>query len=120
MTKHGLSETQAWNLLNTMQDQTSLEELLNALRNKDSDKTKQELLRELEAPAYRVRIERLQDLLRQVDTVMQEVYQHLIPVFFRTFAKIHIIIQSIVSKNGRDTDLAFQISARSRLARYFP
>lgn len=75
MTKHGLSETQAWNLLNTMQDQTSLEELLNALRNKDSDKTKQELLRELETPAYRVRIERLQDLLRQVDTVMQEVYQ---------------------------------------------
>ena len=75
MTKHGLSETQAWNLLNTMQDQTSLEELLNALRNKDSDKTKKELLRELEAPAYRVRIERLQDLLRQVDTVMQEVYQ---------------------------------------------
>lgn len=75
MTKHGLSETQAWNLLNTIQDQTSLEELMNALRNKDSDKTKQELLRELEAPAYRVRIERLQDLLRQVDTVMQEVYQ---------------------------------------------
>lgn len=75
MTKYGLSETQAWNLLNTMQDQTSMEELLNALRNKDSDKTKQELLRELEAPAYRVRIERLQDLLRQVDTVMQEVYQ---------------------------------------------
>ena len=75
MTKHGLSETQAWNLLNTIQNQTSLEELMNALRNKDSDKTKQELLRELEAPAYRVRIERLQDLLRQVDTVMQEVYQ---------------------------------------------
>ena len=75
MTKHGLSETQAWNLLNTMQDQTSLEELLNALRNKDSDKTKQELVRELEAPAYRVRIERLQDLLQQVDRVMQEVYQ---------------------------------------------
>lgn len=75
MTKHGLSETQAWNLLNTMQDQTSIEELLNALRNKDSDKTKQELLRELEAPAYRVRIERLQDLLQQVDRVMQEVYQ---------------------------------------------
>lgn len=75
MTKHGLSETQAWNLLNTMQDQASLEELLNALRNKNSDKTKQDLLRELEAPAYRARIERLQDLLRQVDTVMQEVYQ---------------------------------------------
>ena len=75
MTKHGLSETQAWNLLNTMQGQTSLEELLNALRNKDSDKTKQELFRELEAPAYRARMERLKDLLHQVDAVMQETYR---------------------------------------------
>lgn len=74
MTKHGLSETQAWNLLNTMQDKNSLEELRNALKNKDSDKTKQELLQELEAPAYRARMERLQDLLQQMDTVMQNVY----------------------------------------------
>lgn len=74
MTKHGLSETQAWNLLNTMQDKSSLEELRNALKNKDSDKTKQELLRELEAPAYRARMERLQNLLQQMDTVMQNVY----------------------------------------------
>lgn len=75
MTKYGLSETQAWNLLNTLQDQTSLEELLNALKNKDSDKTKQQLLQELEAPAYRARMERLKDLLQQVDTIMQETYQ---------------------------------------------
>ena len=75
MTKHGLSETQAWNLLNTLQDKTSLEELRKALKNKDSDKTKQELLRELEAPAYRARMERLQDLLQQMDTVMQNVYR---------------------------------------------
>ena len=74
MTKHGLSETQAWNLLNTLQDKTSLEELRKALKNKDSDKTKQELLRELEAPAYRARMERLQNLLQQMDTVMQNVY----------------------------------------------
>ena len=75
MTKHGLSETQAWNLLNTLQDKTSLEELRKVLKNKDSDKTKQELLRELEAPAYRARMERLQDLLQQMDTVMQNVYR---------------------------------------------
>lgn len=75
MTKYGLSETQAWNLLNTLQDQTSLEELMNALKNKDSDKTKQQLLQELEAPAYRARMERLKDLLQQVDTIMQETYQ---------------------------------------------
>ena len=76
MTKHRLVRTgqQAWNLLNIMQDKSSLEELRNALKNKDSDKTKQELLRELEAPAYRARMERLQDLLQQIDTVMQNVY----------------------------------------------
>ena len=50
-------------------------ELIQELKNKDSGENKQELIKELEAPAYRFRLERLQDLLRQVDTVMQNVYQ---------------------------------------------
>lgn len=75
MTKHKLSETEAWRLLNSIQDKNSIEKLLLELKNKDSGKNKQELLRELEAPAYRARLERLQDLLQQVDTVMQNVYQ---------------------------------------------
>lgn len=74
MKKHRLSETDAWNLINTMQDRTSLDELMQALKNKDPDKDRKELLAELEAPAYRARMDRLKELLLQVDTVMTEVY----------------------------------------------
>lgn len=75
MTKHKLSQTEAWNLLNRMQDKDSIQNLLMELKNKDSGENKQELIKELEAPAYRARIERLQDLLQQVDAVMKNVYQ---------------------------------------------
>ena len=76
MTKHKLSETEARRLLDTLQDKTSLDELLRTLKNKDySEKTKQELVQELEAPAYRARLERLQDVMQQVDKLMENVYQ---------------------------------------------
>ena len=75
MTKHKLSKVEAWRFLNSFQDKESIQKLLLELKNKDSGKNKQELLKELEAPAYRARIERLQRLLQQVDTVMQNVYQ---------------------------------------------
>ena len=75
MTKHKLSETEARRLLDTLQDNTSLDELLQTLKNKDySEKTKQELVQELEAPAYRARLERLQDVMQQVDKLMENVY----------------------------------------------
>ena len=75
MTKHKLSEAEARRLLDTLQDKTSLDELLRTLKNKDySEKTKQELVQELEAPAYRARIERLQDVMQQVDRLMENVY----------------------------------------------
>mgnify|MGYP002232949336 FL=1 len=75
MTKHKLSKAEAWRFLNSFQDKDSIQKLLLEIKNKDSGKNKQELLKELEAPAYRARIERLQRLLQQVDTVMQNVYQ---------------------------------------------
>lgn len=75
MTKHKLSKAEAWRFLNSIQDKDSIQKLLLELKNKDSGENKQELLKELEAPAYRARIERLQGLLQQVDTVMQNVYQ---------------------------------------------
>ena len=75
MTKYKLSKTEAWRFLNSIQDKDSIQKLLLELKNKDSGENKQELLKELEAPAYRARIERLQGLLQQVDTVMQNVYQ---------------------------------------------
>lgn len=75
MTKHKISEREAWELIKTMQDRDSIQELILKLKNKDPDKTRQELIRELEAPAYRFRIERLQELLKQIDTIMENVYQ---------------------------------------------
>ena len=75
MTKHKLSEAEARRLLDTLQDKTSLDELLQTLKNKDySEKTKQELVQELESPAYRARLERLQDVIQQVDGLMENVY----------------------------------------------
>lgn len=75
MMKHRLSEIDALNLLNTIQDKTSIQELLQKLRSGNQSQDKKELLAELEAPAYRARIERLQNLQSQVDQVMQNIYQ---------------------------------------------
>lgn len=74
-TKHKLSETEARQLINAMQDRTSLDELLLKLRDGGSDESKRQLLSQLEAPAYRARLERLQQLQVQLDSVVQNVYQ---------------------------------------------
>ncbi len=74
-TKHSLSEDDAMRLINSMQDKTSITELLEKLRSDDKDKNKLELLKKLEAPAYQARLERLQQLQNQLDYVMKNVYQ---------------------------------------------
>lgn len=74
MTKHKLSETEARKLLDSM-NSTTVQELLQKLKNGESDRTKRDLLAELEAPAYQARISRLADLQRQIDAIMQTVYQ---------------------------------------------
>lgn len=73
--KHKLSEKEAYRLLNSMKDKTSLDELKAALKSGGSDKTKAEILAELESPAYQARLERLQQLQNQLDLTMQNVYQ---------------------------------------------
>lgn len=75
MTKHKLTKDEALELLDTLQDRTSLDELLEKLRNGTKDKNKEEILSELEAPAYRARLERLQQLQNQLDYVMRNIYQ---------------------------------------------
>lgn len=85
-TKHGLSDAEARRLLNTLQDKPDIEELLRRLRNGDSDKSKQELIRLLESPAYQSRIERLQQLQSQIDLIMRQVYQQ-----EKTFSTAHYI-----------------------------
>lgn len=73
--KHHLSDSEARELLNTLQDSTSLDELRQALQSGSSDKSKEELLSELEAPAYRARLERLQRLQAEIDWMMSQIYQ---------------------------------------------
>lgn len=74
-TKHRLSEAEARRLINTLQDKTSLDELLQKLRNGDKDQSKKDLLSQLEAPAYQARLERLRQIQNQLDLIMRNVYQ---------------------------------------------
>ncbi len=74
-TNHGLSEVEARQLINTLHDLTSINDLLQRLRNGDKTENKQELLKQLEAPAYQARLERLRQLQNQIDLIMQNVYQ---------------------------------------------
>lgn len=71
--KHGLSEKDAYRLLNTLHDKTSLDELKTALAAGEGNQA--ELLAELESPAYQARLERLQQLQNQIDLTMKEVYR---------------------------------------------
>lgn len=73
--KYGLTESEARQLINTMQDKTSLDELIHTLKNSDGDESKRYLLERLEAPAYRARIERLQQIQEQLDLIMQNIYK---------------------------------------------
>lgn len=73
-TKYGLTENEARRLLNELQDKTSLEELLEKLKNGGSDMSRQELLKQLEAPAYQARLERLRQLQNQLDLMMTQIY----------------------------------------------
>lgn len=76
MSKHGLSKEEAVRLINTLQDKTSIDELLNKMKNGDNtSEEKKELRKQLEAPAYQARVERLRQLQNQLDRVMQNVYQ---------------------------------------------
>ena len=75
MTKHNLSEREAYELLNQMTDRASIQELLQKLQNGAKDTEKEQLIQKLEAPAYRARIERLEQIQSQLDQIMRNVYQ---------------------------------------------
>lgn len=75
MDKNHLTEEEAFHLLNSLSDPTSLEELRQSLKNNPDSETKAAILSELEAPAYAARIERLQELQLQTDLMMRDIYQ---------------------------------------------
>lgn len=75
MTKHNLSEREAYELLSQMMDRASIQELLQKLQHGAKDTEKEQLIQKLEAPAYRARIERLEQIQSQLDRIMRNVYQ---------------------------------------------
>lgn len=75
MTENKLSEDEARKLIGRLHDRTSIEELVQQLKNGSKEKGKLEFIKEIEAPAYQARIERLQQLQNQLDLVMKHVYQ---------------------------------------------
>lgn len=115
-TKHRLSEAEARRLINTLQDRTSLDELLQKLRNGDKDESKRQLLSQLEAPAYQARLERLRQIQYQIDIIMTNVYQQekLISADFYTGLASDSYYRSIYNIQQR-ADAAFSfghVSAR--------
>lgn len=75
MSRHNLTEEEARQLLNTLQDPASIQELLEKLQGGVIPAEKAEILRVLESQAYRARIERFEQLQTQIDLVMQQVYR---------------------------------------------
>lgn len=71
--KHHLTDAEAYRLLNSLHNKTSIEELKEALRTGDGIES--DILAELESPAYRARLERLEQLQNQLDATMQNVYR---------------------------------------------
>lgn len=73
-TKHGLSDAEARRLMETMRDKASLDELLSKLKSGEKTESRRELLKQLEAPAYQARIERLRQIQDQLNSLMEQVY----------------------------------------------
>lgn len=69
--KHGLTDKEAKRLLNTLNDSTSIKEMMEALA---KDPKNADLLAQLESGAYRARIERMEQLQLEIDRTMRQVY----------------------------------------------
>ena len=72
--KFGLTDKEAMRLLNSISDPTNFKELKKALQRAGTDGAK-EVLAQLNSPAYAARIERLQELQTQVDTINRQLYR---------------------------------------------
>lgn len=75
MTKHGLTEKEANELIGRLYDKTSIRELLQKLQAAEDTEERKKFLQEVEAPAYQARIQRLEALQEQIDLIMQNIYR---------------------------------------------
>lgn len=73
--KYNLSDQEAMRLLNELNDKTSLDELIIKLKNSKNIYERKRLLEQLEAPAYQARLERMRQLINQLDIVMDNIYK---------------------------------------------
>lgn len=71
--KNGLSLQEAKQLLFSLEDPHDYDEMIKKL-SLSSGQERKELLKKLDAPAYRYRINRLKDMQNQVDLVMNNIY----------------------------------------------
>lgn len=74
-TKHHISDKQAYALLNSVTSKETLQELILELKKGIPSEEKKELIKILEAPVYRYRINQLEELQNQIDVMMKEVYK---------------------------------------------
>lgn len=72
---HNLTDEEARQLLNTMQNPTDIQELKDKLKLTNDSEEKAKLRAKLESAAYQYRIKRFQSLIDQVDTVMKQTYK---------------------------------------------
>ena len=74
--KFGLTEEEARELMSQMRDPSDIDELMDMLRRRQDSMTRQELLKKLEASAYRYRINRLKhlqdDIIRLMDRIARQ------------------------------------------------
>jgi SPP1 gp7 family putative phage head morphogenesis protein len=73
--RYGLSDQEALLLLKEIKEEDSLRILLRALEESKNNQEREELRKVLEGAAYKARIDRLQSIMNQLDTVMQTVYK---------------------------------------------
>ena len=74
-TRYNLSEAEARRLINTLRDQTSIDELLKKLQSVEQTEAIADLRKEIEASAFAARLERLRQLQNNLNLVMRQVYQ---------------------------------------------
>lgn len=74
-TRYNLSEAEAMRLINTLRDQTDIDELLKKLQSVEQTEAIVDLRKEIEASAFAARLERLRQLQNNLDLVMRQVYK---------------------------------------------
>lgn len=74
--KWGLSEQDALELISTMRDKASIDELMERLQSNPGTEERQRLKMELESAAFQARINRLKELHQNLDRLMAQIYRN--------------------------------------------